>query len=160
MNPDSADQFESFVAVYDAIPENWEQGRQFITERLKEISNSLNAKTIGFLLDEELLSGQQFVPSNATALIDGTAPQFRSVLRIVINCSPLLPGTNTFPHGITFDANFTLIDLWATGTNSTALLATVFSNSDTIRLTATDVIITSDENYNNGWAFIEYTQEP
>jgi len=55
--------FESYVPVYDAVPEDWESARQFLVEHLKKISNAVNAREISFFLDEELLSGKQFIPS-------------------------------------------------------------------------------------------------
>ena len=154
----SSQQFESYVPVYDMVPENWEDARAFLVEHLKKISNAVNIREIGWLLDEELLSGKQFIPSNATAIAAGTAPQFRTVLRKVIDVSPLIVGANVKPHGITFDANFTLIDLWVSGTNSGTLRA--------VRITGDDVVmdninlnITSPLAFDRAFAFVEYIQE-
>ncbi len=148
--------FESFVPVYDTVPETWEEGRQFLVEHLKKISNALNIRTIGWLLDEELLSGQQFIPGVSTP---ETAPQFRTVLRKVINTGALVAGVNPpINHGITFDVNFTLIDLWVSGTNSGTLTARRITGNDVI-MNSTQLIITSPQIFDRSFAFIEYVQE-
>lgn len=149
-------QFDSYVPVYDTVPEKWEDARQFLVEHLKKISNAVNIRTIGWLLDEELLSGQAFIPGVTPP---GDNPgMFRSVLRKVIDVSPLVIGVNTYIHGITFDSNFTLIDLWVAATNSTALMAQVITGDDVI-MSATDLTITSTAAYDTAYAFIEYIQE-
>jgi len=117
MNPNQAQFFESYVPVYDVVPENWEDARGFITEQLKKLANAVNVREIGWFLDEELLSGKQFIPSNATALLQETAPQFRTILRKVVDCGTLPnAGIKTVPHGIVFDNNFTLLNLYGAAT--------------------------------------------
>ena len=150
----SSQELESFVPVYDAVPESWEEGRMFLVEQLKKISNAVNAREIGYYLDEELLSGKQFISSpNVTP-----PEQFRSVFRKVVLTQPLVVGMNTFAHGITFDVNFTLIQLWASATNSTTFIADTFSYPE-IRMNATDIIITSPAAYDRCLTVIEYIKE-
>lgn len=152
--------FESYVPVYDTVPEKWEEARQFLVEQLKKISNAINVREIGWLLDEELLSGKQFIPT--LAMSDGNSSnsqQFRSVLRKVINVSPLSAGANAgVPHGITFDSNFTLIDLWVSGTSSTTLTARRVSGNDVV-MDSTNIVITSPQAFDRAYAFVEYVQE-
>lgn len=156
MTLQSSQQFESYVPVYDAVPEKWEDAREFLVEHLKKISNAVNIRTIGWLLDEELLSGQAFIPG---ITIPGNNPGvFRQVLRKVIDVSPLAVGANVFPHGITFDARFTLIHLWVSGTNSGTLTARTISGNDVI-MDAINLTITSPQVFDRGFAFVEYTQE-
>jgi len=150
---------ESFVPVYDAIPEKWEDARPFVVEQLKNVSNAVNIREIGFYLDEELLSGKAFIPGSNNVLDGGTSQAFRQILRIVIVFGPITAGLNTRPHNITNDANFTLFDLWAAATNSTTLTSTVFSNSDTIRIVGPNVLITSDGTYDRCNCMIEFLQE-
>lgn len=155
----SSEIYESYVPVYDAIPEDWENAREFLVEHLKKISNAVNIREIGWFLDEELLSGKQFIPSNAMALITETAPQYRTVLRKVINVSPLLAGANPgVAHGINFDSNFTLIDLWVAGTNSTTLQAQNISGNDVL-MNSTNIVITSPMAFDRAYCVIEYIQE-
>ncbi len=147
--------FESYVPVYDAIPEDWEKGRQFLVEHLKKISNAVNVREIGWLLDEELLSGKQLFPGTTTP----DDQQFRSVLRKVVNTGALVAGLNPgIPHGVLFDANFSLIDLWVAGTDSGTLTARVISGNDVI-MDATNIVITSPQAFNRSFCFIEYIQE-
>ena len=111
----------------------------------------------GWLLDEELLSGQAFIPG---ATIPGNNPgQFRQVLRKVVDVSPLAAGANPgVPHGITFDTNLTLIDLWVAGTNSGTLTARRITGNDII-MDAVNVVITSPQAFDRAFCFIEYCQE-
>ncbi len=157
MSIPSSQEFESFVPVYDTVPEDWEDARQFLVEHLKKISNAVNIRTIGWLLDEELLSGQAFIPG---ATIPGNNPGvMRQVFRKVVDVSPLIVGVNPgVNHGITFDVNFTLIDLWVAGTNSSTFTARDISGNDVL-MNATQLVITSPQAFDRAFAFIEYTQE-
>ena len=157
MTTPTAQDFEAFVPVYDTVPETWEEGRQFLVEQLKKISNAVNVREIGWLLDEEYLSGQQFIPgANVTA----ESQQFRSVLRKVVDCSPLVVGVNTFAHGIPFDANFTLMQLYGAATNSGTLVAVPLPNAvDTLSMDATNINITATAAYNRCFVVVSYIKE-
>lgn len=155
--PNDSTFFDSYLPVYDAIPESWDDAKPFIVEALKKISNSVNVKEIGFFLDEEVLSGKAFIPG---VTIPGNNPGiFRSILRKVIDMGPIVVGINLFPHGILFDVNFTLIQLWVSATNSTTFKATTFSNEDTLTMDATNINVISTGVYNRSFAFVEYIQE-
>lgn len=148
--------FESYVNVYDAIPPKWEDARPFLVEQLKNISNGVNIRTIGWYLDVELLSGNQFIPG-ATA--PGNNPGLtRTILRKVVDLGPLVIGINVAAHGILFDSNFTLIDLWVAGTHSPTTTARVISGNDVIMNNAL-IITTSPQVFNRAFAVIEYIQE-
>lgn len=157
MTSQTSQEFESYLPVYDAIPEQWDDAKPFLVENFKRISNAVNIRTIGWLLDEELLSGQAFIPG---VTIPGNNPgQFRQVLRKVVNVSPLVAGVNAgVAHGIVFDANFTLIDLWVTGTNSATLTARRITGNDVV-MDATNLVITSPQAFDRAFAFLEYCQE-
>lgn len=147
-------QLESYVPVYDVVPEKWEDARPFMTEMLKKISNAVNVREIGFLLDEELLSGKAFIPGATTP---GNNPgQFRQVLRKTFLFGPLVIGANPQAHGITVDANFTLIQIFASGTNVGALTG---DNIPAVGYDVNNIIITSTKSYTRGVAVIEYIQE-
>jgi len=150
----SSQEFEAFVPVYDSVPEKWEEAREFLVEHLKKISNAVNIREVGWLLDEELLSGQQFIPGVATP------PQFRSVLRIVINCSPLVIGANAFPHGITVDVNFTLLHMYGAATDAVGFTAEPIPNGTmTVDMDATNININSTGVFDRAYVVIEYIQE-
>lgn len=157
MTTQTSIEFESYVPVYDTVPESWEEARTFLIEVLKKISTAVNTRTIGWLLDEELLSGQAFVPG---VTIPGNNPgQFRQVLRKVVDVSPLAIGANTVAHGIIFDVNFTLIDIWVAATNSTTFMAVNIADQTDLVMDATNLVITSSAVYDRAWCVIEYCQE-
>jgi hypothetical protein len=146
---------EAYVPVYDSIPENWEEAKPFLVEQLKKISNAVNIREIGYFLDVELLSGKAFTPpANPT----GSSSQYRSVLRMVVDVSPLAAGANSFPHGITFDSNFTLISLWVAATDSVGFRAQEITSND-VYLDATNINITSPQAFDRAFCIIEYTLE-
>ena len=91
-------------------------------------------------MDEELLSGQAFIPG--VTVPGNNQGQFRQVFRIVVDVSPIVMGTNTYPHGIIFDSNFTLIDLRVAATDSSLLKAQVITG-DSVIMSAVDLTITS-----------------
>lgn len=154
----SSQVFESFVPVYDAVPETWDQARPFLVEQLKSISNGTNIRQIGWYLDEELVSGKQFIPSETTALT-GMNEQYRTIFRKVIDCSPLIAGVNPpIPHGITFDSNFTLIHIYVSGTNSVTLMARTITGNDVV-MNSSDINITSPAAFDRAFAIVEYILE-
>lgn len=167
----TSQQFESYVPVYDVCPENWDEGRQFIVEQLKKISNAVNIREIGWFLDEELLSGKQFIPGVNSGISGGTEPQYRTVFRKVVNTGTLPNATTTrIPHGITFDSNFTLVQLYGAGTEPPAGATAIplpFVDIDPnkniqLYMDGTDVIIVTLANqskYTKSYVVIEYLME-
>lgn len=106
---------EAFVPQYDAIPEDWNQARQILTEYLKKISDAINVREIGWFLDEELQSGGQF--------IQGANGEYRGIFRktIDVGALPAAAGTNTTAHGITINDQFTLLHLYGAASDPTGL---------------------------------------
>lgn len=164
-------QLESFVPVYDAIPDKWEEARPFIVEQLKRISNAVNIREIGWFLDEEILSGKAFIPGSAPLDELSTSQVFRQVLRKVVDFGPLpAAGTKSVPHGITFTDNFTLTFMCAAATDPVALVAipipladpTSLINAVRLDMDATNVTITVGVDlsaYTRCFVTIEYLQE-
>ncbi len=151
--PDSQ-QFESFVPVYDVVPEKWEDARPFFVEHLKKISNAVNAREIGFFLDEELLSGKAFIPG---VTIPGNNPGiFRQILRKTFLFGPIIIGVNTQAHGIVVDANFTLFQIFASGTNVGSLTG---DNIPAVGYDVNNIIVTSTKAYTLCVVVFEYCQE-
>lgn len=158
MSSQSSQELEAYLPVYDTVPESWEEGRQFLVEQLKKISNAVNLRTIGWLLDQELLSGQSFIPSPG-ATVGNTASNYRSILRKVISLGTLAaPGPVVVAHGITFDANFTLIDLWAAVTDIPSLTARRVTGNDVVMGVA-NITVTSPQAFTRGYVVVEYIQE-
>lgn len=148
----TSQEFESYVPIYDAIPEDWDEAKVALTERLRKITESLNAKEIGFYLEEELLAGSQFSGP------DGNPNEFRSIFRKVVDASPLDLGANSFAHGINIDANFTLIKMHVSATDSTALTSKIIADDD-VDLDAVNINITSPAMFDRACAIIEYILE-
>jgi hypothetical protein len=160
MTPSDSQILESYVPVYDVAPEKWEEARAFFVEQLKKLATAINAREIGFYLDEELLTGKAFIPGSNQVLDGGSSQQFRTILRKVIVFPGLVVGPNTQLHGIFIDANFTLIQLFGAATNAIALMGEPIPNGvDTISYTSTSIIINSSAAYTRAYAVIEYIQE-
>lgn len=159
MQPEDSQILESYVPVYDAAPDKWEDARPFIVEQLKRLANAINVREIGFFLDDQLLSGKSFIPSASQLAQSGNSQQFRAILRKVVDVGPLVAGLNAgVVHDIVFDGNFTLIDLWVAGTNSTTFTARNISGNDVI-MNATTIVITSPQAFDRAFAVCEYIQE-
>jgi hypothetical protein len=159
MIPIDSQFFDSYVPVYDEAPEKWEDGRAFIVEQFKRMANAINIREIGWFLDQELLSGKAFIPGILNKLDGDTSQQYRSILRKVVNVGPLVAGANAgVNHGIFFDANFTLIDIWVAGTNSNTLTALNITGNNVV-MNATQIVITSPQVFTRAYCVIEYIQE-
>lgn len=155
----TSQEFESYLPVYDAIPEGWEDAREFLVEHMKKISNAVNAREIGFFLDEELLSGKQFIPTAAMSGVNSSSSeQFRTVLRKVVDLGALVVGANSFPHGVTNDANLTNIQYWVSATNSVTLTDVTMVYPEVIVVGA-NVNITSPGAFDRAFFFWEFIQE-
>lgn len=171
MNASDNQLFESYVPVYDVVPERWEQARPFLVEHLKKISNSVNIRVIGWYLDEELLSGKAFIPGQNVVTASGTSQQYRQVLRKVIDFGDLPNNTNKdVPHGINFDSNFTLVSLEGAATDPVGLVgislphssSTALGNNVALAINAVNVVVTTGSNRSNFtrcFVTIEYMQE-
>lgn len=160
--------FESFVPVYDVVPEKWEDAREFLVEHLKKISNAVNIREIGWFLNEELLSGKSFIPGTTAA---GNPQQFRTILRKVIEFGALpAAGTKSVAHGINVDANFTLIQIFSSATDPVSFISfsqpyadpISINNAVALTIDATNVNITvgaNRSNFTRCFVTIEYIQE-
>lgn len=151
-NPTSQ-QFESYLPVYDYMPEKWEEARRPLLEHLKKISNAVNIREIGWFLDQEVLAGKQFLPGTTT-----NNQEFRTILRVVVDFGAISAGPNVRAHGVLVDANFSLIDLWGAATDAVLLTGTPI-NQPNITYDATNITITATAAFTRAFAFMEYIQE-
>jgi len=142
---------ETFVPVYDMVPEKWPEARQFLVEHLKKISNAINAREICWYLNDNVLSGKQFFP--------GTSGEFRSIFRVVVDFSPLGIGTTSKPHGVTITASFRLINLYGACSDAMAFTGEPI-NQPNIDYDATNINITSAAAFDYAQAVMEFIQEP
>lgn len=158
--------FESYVPVYDVVPEKWEDAREFLVEHLKKISNAVNIREIGWYLDEELLSGKQFIPG-VTAT--GNVQQFRSVFRKIIDFGALPnTGFKAVPHGINVDTRFTLLHLYACATDPVGLTSFEIDHAENLTgnvwmyMDANNINIVTNSNrssYSRCFVTVEYILE-
>lgn len=130
--------FDVFVPVYDVIPESWEESRTFLTERLKEITNAVNVREVGYYIDQEGLAGKNFIPASTST------QEFRDVFRKVIDFGALPPaGSKSVPHGITWTADTRFIFEMGTATQpSTNSFSFNYSNLIKLNTDPTFVTVT------------------
>ena len=160
MTSSDSQQLESYLSVYDVAPDTWEEAQPYIVEQFKKISNAVNIREIGWFLDEELLSGKQFLPGINSSPSSSTPIQYRTILRKVIVFPGLTIGVNTQPHGIAIDNNFSLIQLFGAATNAGTLTGEPIPNgADTISYTSTNIVITVAAAWTRAFAVIEYIVE-
>lgn len=153
-------QFDSYIPVYDVMPEKWEEASPVLVERLKMVTNAINLREIGWFLDQEVISGKQYLPGINESTNGGSNQQFRTIFRKVIEFPIINIGVNTQPHGLTIDANFTLIQMTAAGTNTVAFTGAPIPNTtDNLSYDATNVILTSTKAYTRGTSTMEYMYE-
>lgn len=162
MTTDSTN-FDSFVPVYSTSPESPEDLRNFTTEQLRIHATGINFREIGWMLDQQLITGKNFLPGTSTPSDQG----FRTVWRKVIVFGALPASTTkSIAHGITFDINFTLVDSWASATDPVNFRAITFAYqpecSVSLQIVGPDVIITTTADYSNYtrcYVVIEYLLE-
>lgn len=141
--------FDAFVPVYSVSPEKPEDLRNFTTEQLRVHATGINFREIGWYLDREIVTGKNFIPGTSSS----TNQVFRTVFRKVIEFGTLPnAATKSVAHGIIFDANFTLVDMWASSTDPVAYTAITFAFGGTVvylNMDATNVNITTTADYTN-----------
>lgn len=142
--------FESYVPVYDVVPEQWEEARPFLVEQLKKISNAVNIREIGWYLNEEVLSGKQFIP------VSPPTSQYRSILRKTFEKAPVTLGINTVAHGINITSSFTLVNLYVAVTGSTTLTGQTVPS---VSYTSSNIIFSTTSTWTRAVIVIEYMQE-
>ena len=107
---------ESYLPLYDTVPEKWQESREFLVENLKKISDVVNVREIGWYLEDANLTGKQFIQGTQVPT------EYRSIFRKVVVFGALpAAGSKSVPHGIKFDNNFTLIHLYASATQPATL---------------------------------------
>jgi len=168
INPLDGELLQTYVPLYDVIPEDWENARPFFVEALKRISTAINVREIASFLDQELLTGGQFIPG-ANATPQQSPDQYRDILRKVIVFGALPNATTkSIAHGIAYDNRFSLINLWLAATDPIGLTSfslqyySIAAGDIILSLTNTNVVVTTASDYSaytRCWVFIEYVQQ-
>lgn len=96
--------------------EDPEQYDVMLRTYLSTISTSVNTKDSGLHTQEEIITGQNFLPISSTTtssnLID------RDVFRVTVDCGALPNNsTKTIAHGITTTQNFSIVKLYGAATD-------------------------------------------
>jgi len=158
------------------LPENYvipsESETAFIRIRqyLNDMAYSLNRKETGYYIEEETISGQQFVPTFGTS--ESSSTEYRPILRKVIDCGTLPnAGTSTTAHGISTTENFSFVKIYGCSTDpgastTNAAIPLPFINTTTpgdsveLSVDATNVnIVTTTANYTaftRTWVVLEW----
>lgn len=155
-----SDEYNEQIPVDKSIPDGWEDARNSIVERTKELANAINIRPVGWLVNSEILTGKRFIPIDSSQ-------EFRDVFRKTFDVGALPNNTTkNVPHGITqIPENFRLLSMWgastdtATGASLPLPYASITKNVE-IKMDATNIIITTDMDYspyNESVIFLEYT---
>lgn len=161
---------ETYLPPYGTIPANWDDAQSQLSEIIKRITQAINVRTIGFYLDQQLLTGGQFIPSSYS-FTSSTNVTYRSIFRKTIDVGALPnAGTTTIPHGITVDENFTLVQLWGAATKPTSAFSSIplpyssptLNQNIKLNMDATNINITTAidySSYTTVFATVEYLLE-
>ena len=155
---------ETFVPVYDAPPERYEQFRQFTVEQMKRLANAVNNRVVGDYQSIELLAGKNFIPGTVSPT------ENRQVFRKVLDTGTLPNATtSTTAHGLTLDSRFSLVSLYGGAYDPSTPAAIPLPyvdltalNAVEVRLTSTDVVIETAVDkraYTRSYVIIEYLKE-
>jgi hypothetical protein len=158
--------YDSYIPVYNDLPQDWGESRVFLVEQLREMTNGINARELAIYVNDEELTGGQFVRGAASP------PQFRNIFRKVIDFGALPNATaKSIQHFITFSANTLVIKhhAWANDPASNLAIPIPYVNvanpADGVQLDVdgTNVTITTTSDYSNytsTFVVLEYIQEP
>jgi hypothetical protein len=150
--------FVDYFARSRNIPIEWEQAQLLLNEYLLELSNFVNAKSIGIYSSQETPSGKQLQ-------LTGTP---YDLLRKTIDFGALPnAGSKPIAHGITVDSGFRLFNLYLAannlvGTSYFCLQYFSIAAADiTLEMDATNVIVTTASDYSaytDCYVIIEYAR--
>lgn len=169
---------DTFIPVSNWIPEEWEEARRVIVERLREITNGVNDSSKGYHVDTEVLAGKFWTPK-ARASADEPIV-YRNVFRTVVDLSGLddfsagtPPNTQSEAHGITFTEDSFITALYGAATDPAAsdlnsgiplpyLDVGTLANGIQLDIDGTNINLTSSADYSaytSAWVVVEYVQE-
>ncbi len=157
---------ESYIFPEDDFPEYDVKLRQY----LNIISVSLNTKDSGLYTDQEIITGQQFLPIYSTD--SSSSLNYRDVFRKVIDFGILPDSTSkSIAHNISTTEDYSIVKLYATATDPAASTlqtaipipyVNVAAPADGVQLDmdSTDVIITTTTanytSYTRCFIIVEY----
>lgn len=153
-----SENFDIYLPVYGAIPNEWSDAQAFLTETIREISTGVNDRASSYYVTSETLAGKKVIPGSSSR-------EFRQVFRKVIDFGTLPNTTSTsVAHGITWTSTTTLLYAYGAATDPTAVNSISFSTSNLINLVVdnTNVTVTTTADYSGytrTFITLEYIQE-
>jgi len=155
--------FNQQLPIFDVLPDKWEDARESINDRLREIANAVNIRSVGWEIDKEITTGKKYIPQSGSV-------EYREISRFTLEVGPLPNNTTkNVAHGLTnVDATFRLLSMWGGATNTTSFISiplphtSIAGNPVEIMMDATNFIIKTNADYSNfdhAVIIIEYTYE-
>ena len=163
--------------INDFLPESYifpEDDKEEYDVKLRQYLNTIaaavNTKDSGLHTEEEIITGQQFIPVFGN--ISSSNLNFRDVFRTVIDTGGLpSTSTKTIPHGISTTENFSIVKLYGAATDPGASTLTsgislphvnVGTPTDGVELSmnSTNILITTSTTnflvYTRSFVVVEY----
>lgn len=142
---------DTYLPIYDTIPDDWKEAQGFFVEQLKKISEGINVREVGLYVAEQTLTGGQYIASSN----DPTA--LRSDFRLTIDFGALPnTGTKSVAHGLTFNQYLTGTKYYATATDPVnfKMVPIPYASADLTKviemnMDATNVNITTSMDYSS-----------
>lgn len=154
-------EFNQQIPLYNSLPEQWEEAHKALVDKLQLMGNAINNRETVWVVEEETLTGKLF--------IEGASGEFRNIFRKAINIGTLPNNTTlSVAHGITIDANFTLLQVYGGGSDPVGLnsipLPFVSSAGAAIEVNidANNINIVTTGNYSaytSSYVIVEYIRE-
>jgi hypothetical protein len=122
-------------------------------QNINSISLSLNSRDSGFYDLQEFVNGQLFFPNPSLTSSSDTVPEYRQVIRKVIDFGALPNATSkSVAHGITIDSQVTITRMYASATNPSTQFIPIpyasptLANNIELSMDTTNVTITTGSN--------------
>ncbi len=153
--------FNQQIPVFDALPDSWEESKVALVERLRNMTNAINIRPVGWYVDTEIVTGKKYIPSSGNVV-------YREISRFTKELGALPNATTkNVAHGLSnVNSNFLLTAMWGSASSNSPLSfvslphVSVSDAGVEISMDATNFVIktTSDySNYNNSVITVEYT---
>lgn len=110
----------NFIQESHIFPEdNKEEYDVKLRQYLNNMAAAVNTKDSGLYTDQEVITGQQFLPTYSTDT--SSSLNYRDVVRKVIDFGPLPnAGTKSVAHGITTTQDYSIVKLYGGATDPAA----------------------------------------
>ena len=155
-------EFNQNLPVGSSLPESWDDSHEALTSHLRRIANAVNNREVGWVVDTEIDTGKRFIAASGST-------EYRTIFRKAIDTGTLPNNTtSSIAHGLTVDANFTLIEIYGGGTDPIAFTSIPLNyvssagSSIEVNMDASNINIVTTGNYSaytRSFVVIEYMRE-